>query len=490
MKKLNNVGAFLYILFCTGFTLGTITLSVIVENLVTYLRHSGNVASYENIIVITIILIYLLYSFLFSIWLTKYFAKLSRAGKAVLLSTLTLFTAMCLWYWMHPAGTISEYIIVSNDQRFVAGPYPDKNTIETLKKQGYTAIISLLSPYVLPFEPVLINEEKEEARKAGIPVIEIPMLPWVTKNTDSINKIIALASAKNHNKYYVHCYYGRDRVSMFMRIVNQYSPVTSLTENYPAPQTGIENLHTVQFERGTAIEINKSIIFAPMPTEDEFLRFVVAVNNPYFGVPIHSVVSIQSSEASVTPAEKSLKHYGINFSVITIDNLPYDPLAIFNAAKQIRAMPGPTLVYTYYADPDPMPATLKGILISYLTNLPVLPLQVFESLKLTNGKVEAIAPNIAIGPQPTEEEYGNTLFYLGIRAIAYIGDCNDNQYKSNLALALSAHLTFSCFQPTDDNLTKQLAHGGPWYVYGPKTEMIEDNIENAFRHSIPDLKVK
>jgi len=493
-NKLKTALVFLFIFFCVGFTLGTLTLSIIVENVAAYVRRSEYMYSYESPIIIAIIVIYVFYSFLFAKWLTKYYLHLKTSGKLILLLILAALTGISLWYWLHPkTSSSSENLITTEDKRFIAGPYPDRAAMIGLKNQGYTAIISLLSPYVLPFEPILLDKEKKTAREIGIPVIEIPMLPWVTKNTDSINKIIALAKANNTNKYYVHCYYGRDRVSMFMRIVNQYAPVSTLNQHDQDNQvsTSQDNSVTyIDFERGTAIEIGKRIVFAPTPTEDEFLKFIVAVKNPFFGTTIRSVISIQSDPGAISAEEQSLKKYGVHFATMDISDLPYDPIATLKAANEIKSLQGPTVVYTFYMQPDPMPTGLQGLILSYLTNLPSLPIHTFNHTRMLNGKTELIAPNIAFGPQPAPDEYLVFLHSYGIRSIAYIGLCDANTTAHDAALAQAANITFTCFQPDIDKLIPALSHDGPWYVYGPQAEMIEDKIENHFKDSIPAFMKK
>ncbi|GAH26836.1 unnamed protein product, partial [marine sediment metagenome] len=61
---------------------------------------------------------------------------------------------------------------------------------------------------VIPFEPYLIRKEKRNAKIAGIELIEIPMLPWVSSNEEAIKQIELIASESDNKKYYIHCYFG------------------------------------------------------------------------------------------------------------------------------------------------------------------------------------------------------------------------------------------------------------------------------------------
>ena len=79
-----------------------------------------------------------------------------------------------------------------------------------LKREGFT-IVSLLHPAVVPFEPKLISDEKKLAESIGVPLIHVPMLPWVSGNQEALATIRQLAADRTRH-FYVHCYLGQDRV--------------------------------------------------------------------------------------------------------------------------------------------------------------------------------------------------------------------------------------------------------------------------------------
>ena len=66
---------------------------------------------------------------------------------------------------------------------FTFGPYPTEDRLAALERDGYTAVISLLHPAVVPFEPKLIADETAAAERVGIEFIHLPMLPWIADNT-------------------------------------------------------------------------------------------------------------------------------------------------------------------------------------------------------------------------------------------------------------------------------------------------------------------
>lgn len=145
--------------------------------------------------------------------------------------------------------------------RFTFGPYPDLQRMQALKAQGYTAVISLLHPS-LPFEAVLIEEEEEDGQKAGLKVYSVPMLPWISDNREALAEIKRLAELRGQ-KYYVHCYLGRDRTELVHRLVLASAGVKSAG--------GVPE----KLERGLLFSYKGGRILAgPYPTDDEWIGVV------------------------------------------------------------------------------------------------------------------------------------------------------------------------------------------------------------------------
>src|SRR5690349_17815869 len=113
-----------------------------------------------------------------------------------------------VWLWMTPAMLRTRNgAVTTAGTHFTFGPYPDEDRLRDLASERYTAVISLLHPAVIPFEPQLMAREDEAAAHAGIQVIHLPMLPWVSDNAAALAKVRDLARART-GRYYVHCYLG------------------------------------------------------------------------------------------------------------------------------------------------------------------------------------------------------------------------------------------------------------------------------------------
>ena len=157
-----------------------------------------------------------------------------------------------------------------NNIEFVLGSYPDFKELKRLKGAGYTGVVSLLNELVVPAEPNLIKEEEVNVKKAGIELIRIPMLPWVSGNNESIELIHKLVKT-GHGKYFVHCYLGRDRVNVFRKIVRDMGAKSTTLQGDVVRH--IEDLKT--FERGAYTKLDKNVYLTPFPTDDEFFGYIV-----------------------------------------------------------------------------------------------------------------------------------------------------------------------------------------------------------------------
>lgn len=199
--------------------------------------------------------------------------KLLKSG--AMAGSLLIF-AVSLWFWMNPKmmidsnmkGTLSIFL----KTEFIFGPYPEKERLCELKNENYTAVISLLSPAVVPFEPLLINQETAMAKEAGIELIHIPMLPWVSSNNQIKDKLQEIVK-KGAGKYYVHCYLGKDRVNVFKKILGSISDDVKLESLQPE---SLRTLHDIRkFERGPITILDSDVFFIPYPTDEEFFGYVL-----------------------------------------------------------------------------------------------------------------------------------------------------------------------------------------------------------------------
>lgn len=207
------------------------------------------------------------------------------------------------------------------DAEFHFGGYPDSEKLEDLKKENYTAVISLLSEFVVPAEPILISKEKNEAQRVGINLISIPMLPWVSNNENAVQKIKYFAKTAK-GKYYVHCYLGKDRANIFKHILETENKNFKIVGNLQSRSLD----SVVAFERGKIYKILKDSYLIPYPTKEEYFSYIL--NGKY--KTIVSLMDPNDAEQKkwIEEENKILNSYHIKFV-----NIPY-----FGTNKELNTL--------------------------------------------------------------------------------------------------------------------------------------------------------
>jgi len=246
-------------------------------------------------------------------------------------------SAGALYLFMNPDLINSDTQNVSVTEKFTTGPYPTEAKIMELKKEGYTGVISLLHPAVVPFEPVLLDEEEVLLKKYNMQLIKAPMLPWVADNSSSL-KIIEDVAKNATGKYYVHCYLGKDRVNVVKNfILNLSGPIQHVKK------TKSRTMETQgAFERGDIYKIDSSTYFPPFPTDEELFAFFLAGD-------VESVVNLMDSTIEdnkpwIRKERASLQPVGITFKNFAV-NESTGAAEIENIIDSISLLPKPIIVH-------------------------------------------------------------------------------------------------------------------------------------------------
>lgn len=248
--------------------------------------------------------------------------------------------------------TFKPELLIETDQRtttetsgeaeFHFGPYPDEAKLEKLKKQRYAGIISLLNPMVVPAEPILMKQEKENTQKVGIELISVPMLPWISENDSSKIKIKEIAKTFK-GKYYVHCYLGKDRANVFKRLISEANTKIKVSSELKVRSIAKKE----RFERGPLVLIEKDVYLAPYPTDEEFFAYLL-------NGQVKTVVSMLDPK---NPDEKARVEKDIWVMDSHHQSFLNYPLRerdrddqIRTLCKKIKALPKPVVVYAYKSD--------------------------------------------------------------------------------------------------------------------------------------------
>lgn len=257
-RLLHIVGYWLWI----GFTGGAVVLLLVATPIENFLRDHQTARARIDFAMVAIALSWIIISFI-AAWLIDRQLRSVRFQLTAHVAGVVLCGAIFSIFLQAGTGVFSSARAEEEQVgRFLFGPYPDEKTCQRLKSEGYTGVIALLNS-VVPFEAVLLEKEKTMTDAAGLTLIEIPMLPWVSENRESIDKLKALG-ATGKERYYVHCYLGRHRVDL--------ARVTLLEAQ------GVEVKRTVRlpdkFERDNIYVIDERIIIGPLPTEEEWFNFI------------------------------------------------------------------------------------------------------------------------------------------------------------------------------------------------------------------------
>jgi len=270
---------FAFVWLLVGFTTDTATLVGPVRWVASLGRAQGWTTGAERLAIVPLIGAFVVVSALISLWLARIVRESAQRHARIGIPLLCLVAAGgTLWLWMTPelmidrSGTDEQ---VGNS--FTFGAYPDEQRMRELRDQGYTAVVSLLHPLVVPFEPRLIAEGRAIAAKVGIGFVNVPMLPWLSDNAEALARIEQLAGGSNDARYYVHCYLGKDRVRLVRRVIEEFDDTArlSLTPELRAHTAARRLADRERLERGGIVQVVPEVFLTPYLTDNEIVSFVL-----------------------------------------------------------------------------------------------------------------------------------------------------------------------------------------------------------------------
>lgn len=479
--RLGEVLLFGYLWLTVGFALGTLTLFGPVRWVATLLRARGAAQSAEDLVQRVVIGVFVLISLITAVWLYRRVRSAARRTRLGVPAATTAAAAVALLLWLNPrlvnADGGSDFDAATADERFVFGPYPDEDRLRELKREGYTGVISLLHPLVVPFEPKLLADERRAAAKVGIALIHAPMLPWVSGNEASVAKIRALADAGT-GRYYVHCYLGRDRVNVVRHLLRDPSaPVAAVREVAGARRVA----DMPAFERGGIYHLADSVHVGPYPTDEEWFGYLL---NGSVRQVLALLDPVSGKDTTWIAREKQLaSRYRVPVEILPIRALPYDPAAALQAAQRARSLPRPLYVHGFLT----VSPAVEAFVQAYRTGLPPLPPSLFVE-PMRAGAVRILGVNVAAGPRPTGPEFGAYLQQRGVRGVLFVGTAGAPGASEDRAVARSIGLSWQAFTPDAAPLLDKVRRGGPWYLYGPDLALVEPQLAAHLDPAVPDTR--
>jgi protein tyrosine phosphatase (PTP) superfamily phosphohydrolase (DUF442 family) len=455
-----------------GFAVGTLILLGPVRWWATFCRTNGFSEGFESGGVVALILLLVGISLSLALWAsTEWVRSTSRLLKVVLPLVILSAAGLAYWFWINPAfmqTNMADEQVAS--KRFTFGPFPDENRLRKLKAEGYTGVISLLHPAVVPFEPQLIQQEKAAAEKAGIEMIHLPMLPWVSDNKESLDKLAALAAAET-GRYYIHCYLGEDRVNVARRIIEQ----TAGGDVIAGIDTRKQLVNKDFFERGEIYSLEEGVFLTPYPTDEELASY-------FLGGQIATVIAllVEREESGLVSKERDLfERFGIDYKVVPVGSGNYDPETIRNAVTMAKEAKKPVVIHAYFPASHKNGGIPMAFLQSYMTGKLPVPPQFFDD-DLKSGPLHVVAPNVVKGGKPQGREWRN-LRKGGVRTVIYAGGGAPGEDR---AAASGAGLDFKV-EGNADRIVELVANGGPYYVYGPSADEVGERVEGKHGPAVP-----
>jgi len=439
-----------------GFVLGTEILMGPSRWVAEFCRNNSEYTAWEQPLVRTLIVLLVGASLAASIFIASHLINTTRRHvRALIVLALLTSLSMTLYFWMNPDKfNPPKFVKKENQERFVVGPYPDAEQMKQLKGQGFTGVVSLLHPAVVPFETKLIAEENVNAKAAGIEMIHLPMLPWISENKESLDKLALLVSS-NTNRYYLHCYLGKDRVNVALKMIEK----SGATANRDMARKARQLTDRIKLARGKIYFLENGLYLSGFPTDEEFLAYIVASG-------ISNVVSVMEAEdegaARWLERERSvLELHQVKFHHMPIEKDPYDPVEAVRVMSAILKMERPVYVHDFKSPS----VGIQALIQAYSKRVPCIPPMLVDSNMLV-GKVECLAPNIVAGPRPADLKQFVQLEKCGIRSYAYFGGTNDAVAVRDQEFTTAGKFDWRCISGQDDSADDVFSADGPWYVYG------------------------
>ena len=481
-RPLRGVPLFLFLWLMAGFSLGTSTLLGPLRWVTGLGRRAGWAEPVENAAVVVIIALLVCVSAGVALALTGITRRTGRREVRLGVPALAALAMLgAVWLWMDPARLQADMGEESPaGTRFTFGPYPDEAALARLKREGHTAVVPLLHPAVVPFEPVLLAEEIAAAARVGIEVIHLPMLPWISDNHEALERVRDLARGET-GRYYVHCYLGKDRVQVVRRLVEKTAPGAAGVQ----ASGGARRLSGKQaFERGDVYRLDERVYLTPYPTDEEFLMYILTGG-------VSRVVSLLDPDNPedrewIEKERRLFEAHDLPFTNLPIPIDRHDPFAVLEAARRVRGLSGTVVVHAFLSPSTGRSPGAEAFLQAWRSGRPPLPPAHFRA-PLKGGPAEVLAPHIAAGPRPAVGEFNSYLALRGVRAALHVGRPEPEAARQDSAAARGARLEWRSAAPDDpEALLDRLDRGGPYYLYGPGLESVRAAIAGRFGPAVPE----
>lgn len=341
MKGWKKRGFQILFLGSLGFTGGVLFLLFFLVPFEQWLQERGSSQVTVNVILTVLTVGWVITGFLATALYTFLFLRRKRdLPGAVVVLLFTLMASFGTFYFLLDTdlmAALGQFGKGSEEnEQLTFGPYPDVRQIEELKDEGYDGIITLLNPSI-PFESVLLDQELQEGREAGIEIYSYPMLPWVSENEESLAGIQHLVAENEDNRYYIHCYLGKHRVELVRRELTGTTEDTVTVEEEPL-KSSLERGRLSAFDR-------ERIVLGPYPTNEEWVDAVLRRN---FKEVVSTLDPTNAEDAPWIEKERQIaQDNGLIFTQKPLDPESPDPAAVQEIADYVRGLDHKVYVHEF-----------------------------------------------------------------------------------------------------------------------------------------------
>ncbi|MDP9264281.1 MAG: hypothetical protein M3O85_08190 [Acidobacteriota bacterium] len=355
---------------------------------------------------------WVLFSFLVVTVYSHLTLQSARPVAAVSLAGLMALAAGFVFYeFLHGqslmvAGRAAKVEEVS--ERLSFGPYPDKNALKLLKEKGYDSVISLLHP-AIPFEGVLIEQEKKNGADLGLKVYSFPMLPWISDNRAALSGIQKLIQ-RPYGRYYVHCYLGQHRVNLVRRMAGYGSSAEEAGENHELPD---------HLERGQLFSYESTrIVVGPFPSDEEWFGIILR----------HGIREVVSTLNPNNPEERGMigkmKKISLDYNFVLteqpLDRTAPDPDAVRRLAQYLKK--DDRKVYVVGSRTEDWALELDKALGGREVAASPIGQDAFA-----RGPLITVNDSVVLGPYPSDAEV-EILKKVGVRAVVSLLDDDQTEW--------------------------------------------------------------
>jgi protein tyrosine phosphatase (PTP) superfamily phosphohydrolase (DUF442 family) len=371
----------------SSFAIGGIYLLFFIVPIEQWFFNEGLSQRGIDIVMNSFIILYAVSMLVMSIF--YYVVVIKKDWKKTRYSTLAIsfvVASYVLFLFLNPTQAAIQQLQgeVEEVDRFVFGPYPDEDKLKQLRDEGYTGVITLLSP-TIPFEKVLLDKELSNGEAVGLPIYSFPMLPWVSDNKKALTGITQLINS-NNGKFYVHCYLGKHRVDLAQTTI--FAALGNENEKFYS--------HPDAIERGPIYTFNKNrLVLGAFPTDEEWFHIVLRPGTK----EIISTLDPANPENKqwINKASSIAQDHGMIFTELPVISAE-DKVNLEKLYQHVTALDHRTYVFDFRGGEviKSLESKLRGI-------EPFVNVLVPD--KFERGELIKIGRWLTVGPYPTPSEF-------------------------------------------------------------------------------------